>query len=109
MPSVPITPTHAKLGDVCRNCGISLIPGEPIDYFLAEYHAQSNGGCFKATEELTNECKELMDLAEASLGIICSTNGGDWEGETTEWKDAVKKWSDEYYRLINQQFRRMPR
>jgi len=32
------------------------------------------------------------ELIQKAVGIISNVNGGNWEEQSEEWQDAVKKW-----------------
>lgn len=36
------------------------------------------------------------ELLESAWGIIANANGGNWDLETKEWKEAAEKWRDKY-------------
>lgn len=50
---------------------------------------------------LLSERKKLADAAEMLWVVLANVNGGDWSKQSEEWKEAAKKWRDNYFKVLS--------
>ena len=43
----------------------------------------------------------VTDLEEFAWAIIANAGGGDWDTQTSEWKEAAIKWRDQYHAKLD--------
>jgi hypothetical protein len=49
-----------------------------------------------------NASASALDLAEMGWVIIANASNGDWDKQTDEWKEAARKYADDYHRMIGE-------
>src|SRR5262245_43958200 len=48
-------------------------------------------------DHLTQNERELLDLAEFGWIVLANASGGDWDKEHPDWKEAAGKYRDRYH------------
>jgi hypothetical protein len=41
------------------------------------------------------------DLIQMAWGLLANVSEGNWERQTDEWQDAVKRWRSAYFQLLD--------
>lgn len=59
-------------------------------------------GEFVITYQQLKEISKNKDLLELAWGIIANAGGGDWDTQTSEWKDAAIRWRDRYHETLKE-------
>ena len=55
-----------------------------------------------------NVSANAMDLAEMGWVIIANASSGDWDNQTDEWKEAARKYADDYHQLAGEARKGIP-
>lgn len=49
-----------------------------------------------------SEVERYSEALQAAWGLLANVSGGDWEQQSSEWQEAMRRWRDTYLTLLVQ-------